>query len=177
MKKILAFALVLAMTMALSLSVCAATIEGDDITTPITETITIQNTISGDAETVYSVDVEWSYDFYITTTSAGKWNPATHEYDDGAQPASTIHGSGKVSVTNHSNAPVGAKLEISNVSSAKVQVTAGADLSLENAATASYADRANAPHGDIAITVAKADGVTVINESAITFDATLTLSK
>ena len=177
MKKILAIALVLAMTMALSLSVCAATITGDDITTHIIETITINNTITGDAETVYSVDVVWDYNFYITTTSAGKWNPATHKYDDGAEPASTIHGAGKVTVTNHSNATVGASLAISNVSSDKVDVSAGSDLALANAAEVSYANKENAPKGEIAITVAKADGVTVINDASITFDATLTLSK
>lgn len=172
MKKILAFALVLAMTMALSLSVCAATIEGDDRTA--SEVITITNSISGDGATVYKVDVEWTNTFSITTV--GKWDPESHTYvGDTSGATSTLNGTGNVKVTNHTNKAITATLTFDNVDS-NIEVEAGAPINLADASQGdSYGNPSKAPTDNISITATLKNNAVIETES-ISFEATVTIS-
>lgn len=172
MKKILAFALVLAMTMALSLSVCAVSpIEAENGTD--SKVITITNSISGDGTKVYYVDVEWTTNFVISTV--GKWDPESHTYtDDSSNAVSSVSGEGAVVVTNHSNTPVTASLSFTNVNDS-LNITAGDPITLADASLVSYGVPSSAPNGGIAINVAVKDD-TVITETEVSFTATVTIS-
>lgn len=64
------------------------------------------------ATTVYSVDITWgSMEFTYTDASDGVWNPEDHTYS-GAKAAgwTCADDANKITVTNHSNAVVTAKL-------------------------------------------------------------------
>ena len=55
--------------------------------------------------TVYSVDITWEgMDFIYQEASKGTWNPETHKYDNVGK--DTWQGTGTVTFTNHSNAPI-----------------------------------------------------------------------
>jgi hypothetical protein len=62
--------------------------------------------------TVYSVDVKWgSMAFVYTEGSAGTWNPNTHSYEGQTASAWTCaSGANVVTITNHSNTALTAKL-------------------------------------------------------------------
>ena len=64
------------------------------------------------AETVYSVDIDWgSMEFTYTVDNEGTWNPETHTYDGATSGVwSCEEGANLITVTNHSNAKVGVKL-------------------------------------------------------------------
>lgn len=62
------------------------------------------------ADTVYNVNIEWgAMDFTYTAGDEGTWNPETHEYEGATEGTWTSEGN-EVTVTNHSNAPVGVKV-------------------------------------------------------------------
>lgn len=62
------------------------------------------------ADTVYSVDIEWGdMNFTYTGGNEGTWNPDTHEYEGATEGVWTSEGN-TVTVTNHSNAPVGVRV-------------------------------------------------------------------
>ncbi|MBR5572471.1 MAG: hypothetical protein IKV99_07520 [Oscillospiraceae bacterium] len=63
------------------------------------------------ATPIYSVDITWgSMEFTYTAASEGTWNPATHQFDN-AVPRQWSHANdaNKITVTNHSNAPITAE--------------------------------------------------------------------
>ena len=61
--------------------------------------------------TVYSVDITWEgLEFTYNGAFEGTWNPVTHQYD-GAVEAGWAEGSGKITVTNHSNTAITAAAE------------------------------------------------------------------
>lgn len=63
--------------------------------------------------TVYYVDITWgSMEFTYTDAAKGTWNPQDHTYDNSTAAAwSCADGANKITVTNHSNAPVKATLK------------------------------------------------------------------
>lgn len=64
------------------------------------------------SQEIYRVDIEWgSMTFTYTDASQGTWNPQEHKYDGEVKAAwSCKEGANKITVTNHSNAPVKATL-------------------------------------------------------------------
>lgn len=174
MKKILAIALVLAMTMALSLSVCAASpIEAKNGTD--SKVITIQNTISSANEPVYYVVVEWEITetFAVTTSSTGEWLPEEHKYEDGL--TTDISGAGKVTVTNHSNTEVNAVLTFTGADADKITFDKSPDIVLEDASQVAY-NNFGAADSDV-ITFEATDWTGEDTDKAeITFTAVLTIS-
>lgn len=66
----------------------------------------------GLTQTVYSVDIKWgSMEFKYTDLTEGTWNPADHSYDGTVNAVwSCVEGANKITVINHSNAPVKATL-------------------------------------------------------------------
>ncbi len=104
MKKI--FALILTLTMVFSLAALPAFADESklDNTTPAAYKDVKATYNAGDsAKTVYSVNITWgAMDFKYND---GAWNPETHKYD-----ANWSATGNTVTVTNHSNADVDAKL-------------------------------------------------------------------
>ncbi len=100
MKKV--FAILLALTLVLSLSTTALAAGTGDY----------QQTVTGSykegtaADTVYSVDISWSdLSFTYTAPAAGTWNPTTLKYD-GAATQGTWSGTGTITVKNRSNTAI-----------------------------------------------------------------------
>ncbi len=109
-KKILATVLAVVLAMGLSTAAFAEKGSAPKLTVPNEQVIGVEGSYVGEgkAETVYSVDVAWgSMTFTYHTTGDKTWNPDTHEYNftegDGWK---FDENSNKVTVTNHSNAPV-----------------------------------------------------------------------
>ena len=61
------------------------------------------------AKPVYNVDINWGNMNFTYTASSGTWNPETHEYEGATEGTWTSEGN-EVTVTNHSNAPVGVRV-------------------------------------------------------------------
>lgn len=114
MKKILTTLLSLALLCMMSVTAFAAS--------PITsangnDAVSVKGTyVAGSAgATVYSVDIAWgSMEFTYTDASAGTWDPQNHTYNGAVAAAwSCAEEANKITVTNHSNAAVTAKLSYS----------------------------------------------------------------
>ena len=108
MKKTLS--IILAIVLALSLSVTAFAAETNEGSSPTD--ITVNGTfVSGTAsDEKISVDIVWeSMDFTYTGASQGTWNPATHAYD-GATAGGWSDNTPGITVKNHSNVAVNATL-------------------------------------------------------------------
>ena len=67
---------------------------------------------SGAADTVYSVEVSWgSMEFTYSEGTQGTWNPGDHSYSGAAGASWSCEAdANKVTVVNHSNAPVAMEL-------------------------------------------------------------------
>lgn len=107
-KKLTAVAMTGMMVLGMGTSVCAASpitkIGGTD-----TNDVKATYATNGQAETVYSVDIEWgNMEYTYTIDSEGTWNPDTHQFDGKSQEGrwSCSEGADEVKVTNHSNAAV-----------------------------------------------------------------------
>ncbi len=100
MKKILSLILALALVMSLSIPAFAA----ENIANGGTDSSDVKGTYSAKATvTVYSVDIAWAgLEFTYNGAFEGKWNPETHQYDEGTA-AGWAEGNGTITVTNHSN--------------------------------------------------------------------------
>ncbi len=99
-------ALTLALMLAASLTVSAATTE--TVSGRNSKTIDVKAKYTGGTTTatVYSVDVTWGeMEFTYSVSGTREWNPATHEYTDNASAGWTESGN-EVTVVNHSNADV-----------------------------------------------------------------------
>lgn len=110
MKKTVFVILTIALLCAMPMSAFAAspiTSKGGSDSAPVKGTY-----VAGGSATVYSVDITWgSMEFTYTDASEGVWDPQTHTYS-GAKAAGWTceEGANKITVTNHSNAVVTAKL-------------------------------------------------------------------
>ena len=103
-------AAVLALAMAMSLCTTAFATYPTITNIPNTQTIDVTGTYRNDAETSYSVDIEWDpMAFTYTVLDSAIWNPETHSYSagTGASEAGTWSNTGNTfTVTNHSNKEV-----------------------------------------------------------------------
>lgn len=100
MKKMIS--LILALIMAMSLSVSAFAVDG--VGNGGSDSSDVKGTYKGTAaSTVYSVDISWSgLEFTYNGAYEGEWNPNTHSYDNGTK-GGWAEGTGTITITNHSN--------------------------------------------------------------------------
>lgn len=105
-KKLTAVAMTGMMVLGMGTSVCAA----EPIPNKGTGTKDVQATYvaTDEAETVYSVDIEWgNMQYTYTIDSEGTWDPETHSFTNASEGKWICsEGANKVKVTNHSNAAV-----------------------------------------------------------------------
>ena len=147
MKKTLS--IILALVLALSLSVTAFAAENNGTSsTDITVNGTYIPSTSSADETI-SVDIVWdAMDFTYTGASQGTWNPATHTYD-GATEGGWSDNTPAVTVTNHSNVAVNATLgftaDVTGVVGTFTEASGTENDNILNLATAEGTEVANAP--------------------------------
>ncbi len=121
--------------------------------------------------TVYSLDLVWENDdvtFNYVAGEQGAWNPADHTFSETAN-AGWEDDDLKVTVVNHSNAPVTASVEISDAD-ADDGLSVTSDKAAETLPTAEGTSYGNAPKADFILTV------TGTPEAAVTKVATATVS-
>ena len=180
MKKTLS--IILALVLALSLSVTAFAAETNNGTQDTKITVNGTYTPGTAAAEIISVDVAWdAMDFTYTAPSQGTWNPATHAYE-GATEGGWSDNTPAITVKNHSNVAVNATLgftpavdgvigtftEASGTANDGVLELATAEgTEIENAPTATAnfgisgaAIDANQQLGTITVSIAKDRGVT-----------------
>ena len=147
MKKTLS--IILAIVLALSLSVTAFAAETNEGSSPTD--ITVNGTfVSGTAsDEKISVDIVWeSMDFTYTGASQGTWNPVTHTYE-GATEGGWSDNTPAITVTNHSNAAINATLgftaDVTGVVGTFTEASGTANDNVLELATAEGTEVANAP--------------------------------
>lgn len=107
MKKLIATALALTMTLSLSTTALAAgKVDGADVGSKVPIDVTAKYNDSATEPTVYSVDLTWE-DMTFTYNESGTriWDPDTHTYTDTTS-AGWDKVTAEVTATNHSNANV-----------------------------------------------------------------------
>lgn len=107
MKKLIATALALTMTLSLSTTALAAgKVDGAGVGSQYRIDVTAKYNDSATEPTVYSVDLTWE-DMTFTYNESGTriWDPDTHTYTDTTS-AGWDKYTAEVTATNHSNAPV-----------------------------------------------------------------------
>ena len=147
MKKTLS--IILALVIALSLSVTAFAAETNEGSSPTD--ITVNGTYvpgTTGAEQI-SVDIVWdAMDFTYTGASQGTWNPATHAYD-GATAGGWSDNTPGITVKNHSNvavnATLGFKADVAGVVGTFTEASGTENDSVLELATAVGTEAANAP--------------------------------
>lgn len=100
------------------------------------------------AAIVYSVDITWGEMSF--TYNDGAWDPDTHKYDASWSPKGNT-----VTVTNHSNTAVTAKLSYTAADN-YTDIAGKFEKGELNLATAVGTDISNAPHGSDTLTVSGA---------------------
>ncbi len=147
MKKSLS--IILALVIALSLSVTAFAAETNEGSSPTD--ITVNGTfVSGTAaDEKISVDIVWdAMDFTYTAPSQGTWNPATHAYD-GATTGGWSDNNPAITVKNHSNADIYATLDfttdVTGIVGTFTEASGTENDSILELATAVGTEVANAP--------------------------------
>ncbi len=144
MKKMVSVLLVLALSLCMGISAFAANIttSGGSTGTDVKGTY-VQGTYS---DVIYSVDVAWgSMEFTYTDASRGTWNPVTHVYDDAIAAAwSCDTDANKITVTNHSNTEISARLTYTS-GAGFTGITGSFSKSTINLATAEGVLPVNAP--------------------------------
>ncbi len=176
MKKIFALALVVAMMLAMSVSVFAFDIEANNGSA--SKEITVNNTVTYDPQDVYAVNVEWTTTNFALESASGIWDPENHVYKDGEQ---TTFASGKntgtVTVINHSNVAIDATIALSSTDS---NITFTADEATKEIAEAdageSLGDKTKAPKAVFTVTGAVAEDY-YTTAASITVTATVTIAK
>ena len=100
MKKALSIILAIMLVLSMAVTVCASTGvgQGDSESTAVKGTYS-EKTV----KTVYSLDIAWEgLSFTYNAEYKGEWNADTHTYENGTA-AGWAAGTGKITVTNHSN--------------------------------------------------------------------------
>lgn len=98
----------LTMSMGMTALAVTTTIEGSNRSTKTQVTGYYDEGNGGG--TVYKVDVEWEgMTFTYSANSSGTWNPNTHDFE-GASESGWSSNTNGIKITNHSNAPITAKL-------------------------------------------------------------------
>lgn len=114
--------------------------ENGTATTPVTASYSA----GAGGGTVYSVDITWgSMAFTYSGGSGSTWNPANHTYSSGGA-GGWSHSGNTVTVTNHSNAQVTAKLTYTSETGYE-GITGSFDKSTMNLATAERTTVTEAP--------------------------------
>lgn len=102
------FSLILALALVLSLSATAFAADITPSGNNGSKDVTATYVAGAESGTVYGVDISWgSMVFTYTDASKGTWNADEHQYENGTEAAwSCAEGANKITVTNHSNAPI-----------------------------------------------------------------------
>ena len=87
----------------------------NDIITPSNDSASKEFTVTYDKasssiDAVYSVDVVWTDISFTYSEGTTRWDPEKHDFSSNADDAGWVDGTGEITVTNHSNAPVDVKL-------------------------------------------------------------------
>ena len=147
MKKTLS--IILALVLALSLSVTAFAAETNNGTQDTKITVNGTYTPGTAAAEIISVDVAWdAMDFTYTDASQGTWNPANHAYE-GATEGGWSDNTPAITVTNHSNVAVNATLgftaDVAGVIGTFTEASGTANDNILELATAVDTEVSNAP--------------------------------
>lgn len=106
------------LALSVPLNVQAATITGVESSNN-TDSTTVKGSYQPSAK-VYKVDIAWGdLEFCYTNGTEGNWNPGTHQYDNTIPEGwSVVNPDGnKITLTNHSNAPVKAAVNFTQTPS------------------------------------------------------------
>ena len=146
MKKSLSIILALVMALSLSVTAFAATNDGSS---PTEITVNGSYTPGTAGAEKISVDIVWeAMDFTYTAASQGTWNPATHVYE-GQTAGGWSDNTRAITVTNHSNVAVNATLAftaaVDGVVGAFTEASGTANDNILNLATAVGTTVENAP--------------------------------
>lgn len=176
-KKLTAVAMTGMMVLGMGTSVCAASpitdIGGSD-----TNDVKATYATNGQAETVYSVDIEWgNMEYTYTIESEGRWNPDTHDFVGKSAEGkwTCLDGADKVKVTNHSNAAVDAEFKYEAEGEYK-GITGSFNSDTVNLATAEGTTVDEAPNETVKLTLDGALDKNVKTHTKIG-TATVTLSE
>ena len=147
MKKTLS--IILALVLALSLSVTAFAAETNNGTQDTKITVNGTYTPGTAADEIISVDIAWdAMDFTYTAPSQGTWNTVTHAYD-GATAGGWSDNTPSITVKNHSNVAVNATLgftaDVAGVIGTFTEASGAANDGVLELATAEGTEAANAP--------------------------------
>ncbi len=172
MKKFLAISLALVMVLALSVTCFAEiTFELEELG-EVSENVTVTYNDGAAAPDTYAIDIEWGDLSFEYTQVKQKWDAQNHvEVDDGT--SGWVNNTATITVTNHSNVDVNAKIEyIAGTASgtASFALTGGNATDLAEATPAEQAklqatltasgvpaeDANNAVVGSIKVTIAAA---------------------
>lgn len=155
MKKLAAMAMTGAMVLGTGATAFAAELPADAVTGNTTHDVNAVYEATAAADTIYSADITWgSMAFTYTVADEGTWNPQTHQYD-GASAAGTWtcdQDANKVTVINHSNAPINAAFAYTS-EAAYSTITGTLDKTTAVLATAEGTAVAEAPSASSVLTL------------------------
>ena len=175
MKKIFALALVVAMMLAMSVSVFAFDINTNGGNA--SEDIVVNNTVTYDPQEVYAVDIEWTTTNFALESASGKWDAENHVYLDGETTFAAGQNTGEVTVTNHSNVDINATIALSSTDSNITFTADEATKEIDEAdAGESLGNKTKAPKAVFTVTGAVADDY-YTTAASITVTATVTIEK
>lgn len=133
-RKLFVVILALVLTLCMTATAFAGSKTVNDLTSeggqnPVNIDVTGTYSDTHTSSTVYSVDISWgAMNFTYSITGAAKWNPATHEYDTAGESTGwALNGTegvdNAITVKNHSNISVKAKLSFANAGNTAASVT------------------------------------------------------
>mgnify|MGYP004627542913 CR=1 FL=1 len=161
----LTFLLVFTLVTVTAFAADTTTINGESRTA--TKEVTASYRSGAGGGTVYSVDITWgSMAFTYSAGSGRTWNPATHTYSSGGAGGWSNSGN-TVTVTNHSNAQVTAKLDYASETGFTGISGSFGNKSTMTLKTAEGTQFANAPTDTAALTLSGALASTVSDSTQI----------
>lgn len=176
MKKIIAAALALTMTLGLSTTAFAAegSVNGAGTGAQDPINVTAKYNDGATTPTVYSVDLTWE-DMTFTYNASGTrtWNPDTHTYTDTTS-AGWDKTTAEVTATNHSNAAV--NVTVAYAQTGDYGVTGTLSNANFNLAAGVEGDYANAASDKATLTISGTPNSTVTAEGVTVGTITVTIS-